>query len=342
MKTFISTLATLVLLFFTTVLFAQDPPYILVTETDTYANLENATEVTSVGDFWDDPSFTFPIGFDFNFLGQTGNTLFMNGDYFLGGVVNFPFSFNGVGNPLFVNFDDVIDIENADPNLQSSISYQLDGSAGDQIFKLEWKDVGFFNEYDAFGTAENQMNFQLWIYEGSNNFEIRFGPATYTDTVGLIHDLEGPTSGFIDSLDLNNETFKAFWHLAGNPLKPSLNSIESIGGLYTASMLSDRPADGMVYRFINPISNTENFVKNNAMKVYPSLVSNQFFVEVDDDLLSEKTTLSINDQLGRPIFNKIITNNKTELSLGHLPNGFYYATIFNETGSGTIKIVKVD
>jgi len=341
MKTFNLTLLTLLFFFCSLNLFAQNPPYSLVTITDTYANLENATEVTTVGDTWDDPDFIFPLGFDFEFLGETGNTIVMS-DFFLGGAVGFPPTFSGESKVLFAHFADIMDRENVDSTLQSSISYKTDGEPGEQIFKLEWKDVGFYNEIDGFGTANNIMNFQLWIYEGSNNFDVRFGPSTFDDNTEFLYELEGPTCGVMDSLVLDTDQFKVFWHLAGDPQKPILNNTEDVASLYTASMLTDNPMDGMVYQFINPLSATENFVKTNAMKVYPSLVTNQFFVEVKDEILSEKTTLSINDQLGRPILNNTITDIKTELSLGHLPLGFYYATIFNKNGIGTVKIVKVD
>lgn len=337
MKNFHLTLFTFLLLFCSSELLAQDPPYILLTTTDNYTNLENPTEVTSVGDEWDDPSFTFPIGFDFTFMGETNNTLIMNDD-FLGGAVSFPPSPDGIYNVLFAHFTDIIDREASDSTLQSSISYSLKGNAGEQIFKLEWKDVAFYNEWSTFGTAENIMNLQLWIYEGSNNFEIRFGPSNYTDTLDLIHDADGPTCGIMDSLDLNPEAIKTIWHLSGDPLNPTLNNVNNIDDIYITDMLSDNPADGMVYQFINSLSATEDFAQSNAMKVYPSLVSNQFFVEVNEDVLSEKTTFALNDQLGRPVFNKTITDVKTEFSLGHLPTGFYYATIFNKNGLGTEKI----
>ena len=341
MKTSNLTWLTLLLFFCTSQLFAQDPPYILVTTTGTYANLENPTELTSVGDLWDDPSFTIPIGFNFEFLGETSNTLIMNDD-FVGGSVGLPATFNGVTSQLFAFLDDVIDRENSDPNLQSSISYLVEGAPGEQIFKIEWKDVGFYSEWDNTGTAENIVNFQLWIYEGSNNFEIRYGPSNIVDTTGSIYDFNGPSSGILDSFDLNTEVFNEFWLLSGDPLKPSLVDIPDFTSIYTTDALSDMPMDGMVYQFLNPLSNTVNFAKSNAMKVYPNLVSNQFFVEVNEDILSEKTTFALNDQLGRPIYNKEITNTKTELSLEGFPSGFYYATIFNDKGLGTAKIVKVD
>jgi hypothetical protein len=46
-------------------------------------------------------------------------------------------------------------------NSQSPLSYQVTGNSGDQIFKIQWENAGFLNEYDALGTLNDYINFQI-------------------------------------------------------------------------------------------------------------------------------------------------------------------------------------
>ena len=104
---------------------AQNFPYTLVTETDTYADLEEATVLTSEGDNWDDPEFEMPIGFDFEFFGKTYTEVYLTG---LGSFLVFADINSTDSLELLIPYiDDIMDIENIDENLQSSISHTTEG-----------------------------------------------------------------------------------------------------------------------------------------------------------------------------------------------------------------------
>ncbi|MEZ4800124.1 MAG: hypothetical protein R2809_10190 [Flavobacteriales bacterium] len=67
------------------------------------------------------------------------------------------------------------DVMNAsETEVVSEINYQVDGEEGSRIVKVEWKNVGFYDEFAANGTFNNITNFQLWIYETDNSFDFRF------------------------------------------------------------------------------------------------------------------------------------------------------------------------
>ena len=159
--------------------------------------MEGPTELTSVGDFWDDPEFTAPIGFDFEFFGKTHNQIMLIG---LGGVLAFEDIYTvDTVDVLIPYLDDLMDLENFDQNLQSSISYLTEGNPGERIFKLEWKNSGFYNS----NTADNQISFQMWLYETSNDIEFRFGPGSIPNP-SIVHEYGGPSIGVMENYVLEN------------------------------------------------------------------------------------------------------------------------------------------
>ena len=85
------------------------------------------------------------------------------------------------------------------PISESDVFYKLTGEPGSRIFKLEWKNVGFYREIAEQGTANNYTNFQLWIYEGSSDIEVRFGP-NYTPDFDYIHFDNGVLVALSDSI----------------------------------------------------------------------------------------------------------------------------------------------
>lgn len=77
-----------------------------------------------------------------------------------------------------------------------------------------------------------------------------------------------------------------------------------------------------------------------ALNVYPTVVVSEFFVEISEELLNEKTQISVVNNLGQVIYNNTITSIKEELDASNFPAGIYYVRIHNEKGIGTKKIIK--
>lgn len=318
---------------------AQTFPYILEVETDTYADIEGATELTSVGDTWDDPEYNIPIGFDFDFYGGTYSNVQVIG---LGSWLVFedPYTNDSV-NFLIPYFDDLADIENANSANQSTISYTTEGVAGEQILKIQWKDCGFFEEvFNTPPTANNTLSFQLWLYEGSNNIEIRFGSSTLPDAA-TIHEYGTPVCGIIEKFSVAGDSFEKFWHLSGSVSAPTMTSSDvSVIYSYSIPGLDSDPAEGQVYRFATVPTSIKAPTQTLELNVYPTAVTDEFFVEVNEELLNERTQISVINNLGQAIYNNTITNTKERLDASNFPTGIYYVRIHNENGIGTKKIIK--
>ena len=125
---------------------AQDFPYDFSVEQGVYTPLQNAISANN-GMVWDDPSIEAPLGFDFQFFGQTASTL-----YWYGGTAFNVFGLPANTTPLIIAYgSDLIDRGYDVGISQSPISYKTEGSPGNRIFKMEWSNAGFYD--DAPGTA---------------------------------------------------------------------------------------------------------------------------------------------------------------------------------------------
>ena len=314
---------------------AQTFPYFLEVETDTYTDLEEAIELTSVGDTWDDPGYNIPIGFNFDFYGGTYNNVQIIG---LGSWLAFQAA--DTFNFLVPYFDDLADIENANSANQSTISYTTEGAAGELILKVQWKDCGFYEEIFDTGTSNNIVSFQLWLYEGSNNIEVRFGPSILPDSA-VIHDFGAPVIGIMEGYSVNSDTFEDFWHLSGSVATPTMVASDaSILYSYSVPGLDADPPAGQVYRFATVPTSIKVPTQNLELNVYPTVVTDQFFVEVNEKLFNKKTQISVVNNLGQVIYNNTITTVKERLDASSFPSGIYYVRISNENGIGTKKIIK--
>ncbi|MFK7772603.1 MAG: T9SS type A sorting domain-containing protein [Saprospiraceae bacterium] len=317
---------------------AQTFPYFLETETDTYTDIEQATELTSVGDEWDDPEYVVPLGFNFDFYGETSNEIRFVG---LGSWFSFqdPYTVDTI-DFLIPYFDDLADIENVDAATQSTISYVTEGAPGEQILKIQWKDCGFYEEIFTTATANNTISFQLWLYEGTNNIEFRFGPSMLPDSA-VVHDYGSPVCGIMAGYSPDADTFEDLWHLSGSVTSPTIvSSDESILYSYSVPGLDSDPASGQVYRFSTVPTSIKAPTQTLELNVYPTAVTDEFFVEVSEELLNKKTQISVVNNLGQVIHNNTITNTKERLDASNFPSGIYYVRINNENGIGTKKIIK--
>lgn len=167
--------------------------------TDTYTPLATGTEIYA-GTAWEDPFFweltanpeyAMPVGFNFNYAGFNLDTVFIYEE----GVLAFSDSIGSeitvggggltiTGTPTLVltpTYIDLVDREFADAAQNSKISYSVSGTAGSKIFKFEMDKAGIHDEYYDLSTSTNFMSYQVWLYEGSNVIEYRYGPSNITD-----------------------------------------------------------------------------------------------------------------------------------------------------------------
>ncbi len=180
----------------------------------------------------EDISGSIPIGFNFNYCGNTYTDVIASSNGFLSFGAppyaigyNDPFNLNDLKPALFPLWDDL----GGDPG---TASYITTGTAPNRIFTFEFKNWGW-----NWSATAPVISFQVKLYEGSDIIEY-----CYRQEASAISGFaDGATIGIVDGqfipeyLTINNAT-----------ATPAASST-----VFTTSILS-KPATGQIYRFTPP------------------------------------------------------------------------------------------
>jgi hypothetical protein len=158
--------------------------------TGNYQDLTGATSLNN-NQTWDDPGYIVPMDFPFTMFGKTIDSL----SYFsLGGSLMGFCGSDTVYTPIISPFEaDLIDRGGWTGNSQSPLSYKVDGGVGNRILKIEWNNAGSYDD----STLNDYVNFQLWMYEGSDDIEIHFGASSIAVDTIFFYGESGPLVGVL-------------------------------------------------------------------------------------------------------------------------------------------------
>lgn len=301
---------------------AQD--YTFSVSSNPYQELVGATSLTQ-GQVWDDPSLIIPIGFNFEYFNTVEDSVFIaNG---LGADLEF-FSSNPNGFRIFGATDEDIIDRGYDLGIsQSDISYKLVGTAPNRILKIQWKNVGFYGDYDDDGICQDFANFQVWLYESTMTIEFHYGQWSVSQPAICFYFAAGPTVFMTNEIDIMNQTITGLYELWNNPASPTINSDEAQFG---TSSLSGIPAQGTVYRFAKNNVGIQEAALEGTLAVYPNPASTHFSLDL------EAETVTLIDMSG-----KTWTPSKVngKYALEGIPAGMYYVVAQNQDGIYREKLI---
>ena len=322
--------------------FGQSAPYTLTTLTNQpYQYLTDATNLTD-GEVWDDPQLSLPLGFDFEIMGDTVQTLYIE-DLFLGGILSTTDSESGV-HPVFAAYgSDIIDRGGLTGVPLSPISWKLEGDVGSRIFKIEWRNAGFYEEQAALNTSVDSVNIQLWLHEGSNDIEIHFGPFSILQDSLAHAGFAGPIIGMTPTYNLASDEFDKIWLLTGDPTNPLLEEFDFNEEPQPDEMLQGNPAAGTVYRFSPLLVNVKDRVYESTFKIYPTITAGVISLENKENAAIHPETLEIRDMKGQIVISVPLSMNgyKNQIDLSSLASGVYLATVIvGNVPVHTQKIIK--
>jgi Secretion system C-terminal sorting domain len=308
-----------------------------------YSDLILSTSLSN-GATWDDPDYTVPIGFTFYVYNDpltemtTGaglGALFVGPDY-----VSSPTSI------LVANGADIIDrgynfnLGSTPTGGLSNISYLTEGVPGNRVFKMEWKNVGFYSELDDDGISTDFTNFQLWLYEATGNIEIRFGPNSVTQPI-LCYDGEtGPFFGLYADYDLNSlANLSSALELIGPANNPTAQASIDPYLTFTDGTVSN----GRVYRYTRTLASLkDDLYDESKFSVSPNPTEGKIVVALSNKAQNQGQ-LIITNQLGQ-ILETIDMGNEQktdyEFDLSSYEAGVYFVSINTEGQSMTKKIFK--
>lgn len=298
-----------------------------------YTPLTAGTNITSTL-LWDDENFKIPMGFSAMIGDKTTNNFgFSAGAGFVAGTDTM-----GIVN-TFLAFSN-LDLEDRGWLTGTPVSplrYELTGTAPNRVFKFEISNAGFFDEEDIYGTLNDYVNIQTWVYETSNIVEIRFGDSKITNPTDYYFFGSGLAIGYVKKFDLDASTIEKAFTLTGNTSSANLDSVTDIST--TPNVLNDFPSNGTVYRFIpKAIAASIGEVSiENEFKVYPTIATSSINIESKVNVAKAKIYTITGQQIDG-LFD--IQKGKNELNTSTLSAGIYILEIQTEKGKTQYKFVK--
>ena len=330
-----STLFTLLLGIFAFQLSAQT--YTFELDNATYADLEGATQLTS--DVWDDPTIEIPLGFDFQLYDQTTNRFFINGTIGLGAVLS-PEAGANANTPLLLgNGADLIDrgydLDTDEGTPESPISFVVEGAAGSRIAKLEYQNAGMYEDLDADGVSTDFTNFQVWLYEGSNLIEVRFGESSVADPTNFFELSKLPFIGVASTYNVSTDEIEGESLLLSNdPTDPFLVNVAVAPD--SIPLLAAYPPSGTVYRFVNTLTSTQEILPAGSFSISPNPASDVI------QLRYAPSAGRVEEVALQGIDGTVLQRHTAaipQLSVAELPAGLYFLRVRTALGIRTERLV---
>jgi len=294
-------------------------PYSLSVSTSNYNYLSGTSSLNN-GRTWDDPTFTIPLGFNFNYFGQQIDTVLIA--YGFGGTLMMSLNGSGIASFLSPFGADLIDRGfnfTSGPNQAGSlspISYQLSGTAGNQLMKIEWKNAGFYSDLQLNGrNAVDSVNFQLWIYENGDRIEVHMGPNHIGSPLVSYDGNSGPDILFAPAVDLVNGLYVGnFYCLDGMPSNPTFQIRSPQNSLL---FLQGTIPNGTVYHFIPGLVGEKDNEEAIDLKTYPNPVTDRLNLKFSESILVKSIEIvSLNGKKLMELDPKEVSHDLSKLSSG--------------------------
>lgn len=277
---------------------AQDH-YSFSQRTANYVEMTGATEISPLE--WDEFSAGISLPFAFEYFGVEVDTLFVadDGIYFTGLQPDF------------------ISPHGEDPVSrgagQSPVTYRVDGNVNNRILKIQWPNITFYSIADSF--PNDFVNYQVWLYEGTNVIEFHYGSSFIT--AEAIADLDlSPNMTAHDGLK---------WiHIEGSApnYTPKYNQL-------LANFLNANPAVNTIFVFTPGFPNGVNeMVKDEKISLYPVPAGAK--MNIESTLPMKK--IQVYNAAGQVISTHEVAGNKAEIATDLLPNGVYFLEIHTSEG----------
>lgn len=304
--------------------------------------LSGATSANN-GQWWDDDTFVVPLGFNFRLFNDSVNQVTIWGSGAIVSTSPDPDNANFITG-IVAHGSDLLDRDTTANNSFSPISYTTSGVAPNRIFKLEWRNAGFYNAVSN-GNYSDSVTFQLWLYETKHFAELHYGNGNYiSPNLDLYDGGPGAWFGIFDSLDANspNADCRVMYSFAGNLNAPHLDSLFNLN-FNAPPGVNGNPVAGTVYRFI-PKTGT-----GGGATSYQTLITQ---VNYNIDYYSHHQQLRIDifskdhfqyiltDINGRLIKNGKISQGRTTIPTEDLPAGMYVIKLFSEKENTSFKFIR--
>jgi len=296
--------------------------YTFTMHTGTFTFLSDSISINQ-GETWDDPNYEVSLPFPFVINGMHSlNFLFFDG---LGADVAGEAIVDSIYEYILPFSCDLIDRGFDLDSSLSELSYKVEGTPGNRIFKMEWKNVGSFDEGSPYSMY---MNYQLWLYEGSNIIEYHYGPSMISDPFVFYYEESGAYIGLVSWDEVFFDIYFPQF-LIGPASAPTLSSmLEAINGT---------PSNGTIYRFTPITLNVETLTPSNNLIISPNPGID--FIQVKNSG-NVDTKIIMMDQTGRVVLSSMVNSDMNTVDISSLASGIYFISAKNQENTSMIKFIK--
>jgi len=292
----------LILLIVSNYAIAQSVNYYFEQFTHNYSELSNPISINN-GEVWDDPEYTISLGFDFSILGNQTNSLIIGGGELSNTTLN---------NLIIATAADLSDrAYNTNNNSLSPISYQIEGEAGKEICKIEWKNAGFYEDDEGV----YYTNLQIWIYEESNMIEIHHGSTNIDATFYLWEE------DFSGILDIDWETETGTGYMLEEIEGEYQFGYQNLDDFYESNTFTNYPEEGSVFRFYPENAIGINGLETTNLEIHPNPTSDFLTVLNESNSEIKYKIISLD---GRMLQQGISPKQNTQIDLRELKLGMYF------------------
>ena len=303
---------------------------------ETYSNLLNSTVVSGTTP-WMYNDCTIPIGFDFQFFNSSIDTLYLMPDFYGIPVLASPCLQSGVFQLLLPLGAVTIDRGYGSNASLSPISYELIGETPNRILKIEWKNCGFFYDWEEEGNATDFINFQAWLFEKDGTIEFHYGPFIINQPHLAYNYESGPEICLIPAYYYEQDTISPLSiHLQGAASNPNMIMGNNI------YLLEGSIPENKVFRFTNLTVDIKN-TTSHPFVVYP----NPFFenIYVKTSFTNQPCKAEIINLTGQVVYSENFDSGNSSmftLSTNTLTADIYILRLTSNGFSAMKKIIKVN
>ena len=291
-------------------------PYFFYQSTDAYTELSGGTSANGSSTWSGFSTLTIPIGFNFEYMGNTytsvkieatGRLIFDASHFYWADL----FTINGMQDKGAAR----------GTASQSPVTYELSGSPGSQILKIQVKDATYA------GDTASTANFQYWLYEQISKVELHVGPHTIVDPGAAFG-----SGAFSGVFHINSFTpINYVYALAGYGPANMPNDSTFTGSSVSTSgiLISGIPSEGMIYTYSEeaPLASEKQIIED--FSVYPNPVSDHLRILSNYSWNGNQAT--IYDLHGKVVAHLFVKDD--QINLPSLHDGIYFVEIASRNGT---------
>lgn len=314
------------LLFSNTLLSQQN--YNFTQLTQNYTELSGLTLFQN-GYVWNNQglNWNFQLPFSFNIAGTNYSVFSYDGS-----VIEL-FATNGTSAQLYAHGIYINDKSTTNSGTSiSPVGYKTEGTSGNRIVKIQFKNVGSATEYAFLNTRTITMNFQIWLYEGTNVIEYHIGSNNVNTYLADVNEL----IMFGLSREQGNSFISVLYSSHSNPLygeyiNPDEIDLDNYG-------MKSYPVANTVYRFTPSTSASNTKFIQQGFTIYPNPVTDELLIGANELAIHQIESIEIFDLTGKRL--SMVENNFSQINVGHLVKGSYILKIKSIEGTQVSKFIK--